>query len=50
MNYLDDATAALEALTAAMDREPDVVVILRAVCEQVIPVVPGVDDQRATFL
>jgi GAF domain-containing protein len=50
MDHLDDVTSALEALTAEMDREPDLGVVLQAVCEQVVQVVPGADMASITLI
>lgn len=49
-DVLDDVTAALEALVDALDREDDLRVILRQVCEQVIVAVPEADIAGVAIL
>jgi GAF domain-containing protein len=48
--HLDEVTGALEALTATFDSDPDLDVILQAVCDQVIRVIPGADMASITLI
>jgi hypothetical protein len=47
---LDEVTSALETLTASLEVRPDLPGLLQLVCEQVIAVVPGVDEATVTLL
>jgi GAF domain-containing protein len=49
-DHLDEVTSALEALTATMDREPEIGIILQAVCEQVTRVIPDADMASITLI
>jgi GAF domain-containing protein len=48
--HLDEVTGALEALTATFDSDPDLGVILQAVCDQVTRVIPGADMASITLV
>ncbi|EWC63222.1 GAF domain-containing protein [Actinokineospora spheciospongiae] len=47
---LDEVTAAVESLTAALDSVEDFTLLLQQVCEQVTRAVPGVDEASITLL
>jgi transcriptional regulator with GAF, ATPase, and Fis domain len=47
---LDEVTTALESLTAALDSEDDVAVVLNSVCHQVTHVVQGADMASVTVV
>ncbi|MFD8491788.1 ANTAR domain-containing protein [Amycolatopsis sp. NPDC059657] len=50
VDHLDEVTDALDALTTTLDREPDLDVMLQAVCDQVVRVVPGADLASVTLI
>jgi hypothetical protein len=49
-DHLDDVTSALEVLTSILERDPEMEVMLQAVCDQVIRVIPGADLASITLI
>lgn len=47
---LDEVTTALESLTGAVDREDELDMILHAVCQHVVHVIPGADMAGVTLV
>jgi GAF domain-containing protein len=50
IHQLDEVTSALDNLSAVLDREEELAVVLRRVCQQVIRAIPGADMASVSLL